>query len=349
MRPRLDEIDPNMEAVPLENGLLFQDVRHTPACIHGLIEGEYARLPAALRPLASGKLLPMQYSTSGGRVRFLTDSRRLGLRMLASNASGLYNMAYTGYAGIDCYLGEGPGARYLATRCPPLGERFLESEIPLPGTLSLVTLYLPLYSGIERMELGIEPGAALLAPAPYTHEKSIVFYGSSITQGGCASRPSNSYCALVSRWLDSDFTCLGFSGGAKGESWMAEYIASLSMSCFVYDYDYNAPSPEYLRQTHRLFLETILNKNPELPVVALSRPNPDLSGPDAERREIVEETCAWAAAQGVRIWFVDGAQILGDWGRDSCTVDGIHPNDLGFWRMAESVLPCLREALGDRP
>ena len=348
MMKRLDEIDPNLKAVPLENGLLFQDIRHTPARIYGLIEGEYARLPAALRPLASEKLLPLQYNTSGGRVRFLTDSRRLGLRMLASDANGLPHMAYSGYAGIDCFLGEGPAPRYLATRWPPLGERLLESEIPLPGALSLVTLYLPLYDGIERLEIGLEPGASLLPPSPYTHEQPIVFYGSSITQGGCASRTSNTYCALVSRWLDSNFFSLGFSGSAKGEPWMAEYIAGLSMSCFVYDYDHNSPSPEYLRQTHRPFLETILSRNPDLPVVALSRPNPDLSGPDAERREIVRETCAWAAAQGARIWFVDGAFLLGDKGRDSCTVDGIHPNDLGFWRMAEAVYPCLQEALQPR-
>ena len=348
MTKRIEELDPNLRAVPLENGLFFQDVRSTPARIYGLVKGEYARLPAALRHLASEKLLPLQFNTSGGRVRFLTDSGRLGLRMLASDANGLPHMAYSGYAGIDCYLGEGPAPRYLATRWPPLGERLLESEIPLPGELSLVTLYLPLYDGIERLELGVAPGAALLAPPPYSREKPIVFYGSSITQGGCAGRPSNTYCALVSRWLDSDFRCLGFSGCAKGETWMAEYIAGLPMSCLVYDYDHNAPSPTYLRQTHRPFLETVLSRNPDLPVVALSKPNPDLSGPDAERREIIQETCAWAAGQGARIWFVDGARLLGDRGRDSCTVDGVHPNDLGFWRMAEGVYPSLREALESR-
>ncbi|MDE5699279.1 MAG: SGNH/GDSL hydrolase family protein, partial [Lachnospiraceae bacterium] len=249
MKTKMETIDENLKSVPLKQGLHFQDVRNTPARIYGLIEGEYARLPAALRPFASEKLLILQGNTSGGRVRFLTDSRRLGLRMIVTDSEGFPHMAYSGYAGIDCYLGEGPDPEYLGTRWPPLGERLLESEFELPGTLSLVTLYLPLYDGIKLLELGLEPDAALLAPPPYTRETPIVFYGSSITQGGCASRSSNTYCALVSRWLDSDFYCLGFSGNAKGEQWMAEYIAQLSMSCFVYDYDHNAPSPDYLRQT----------------------------------------------------------------------------------------------------
>jgi len=345
MKTKMEKIDKNFQAIPLEPGLCFQDVRSTPARIYGLIEGEYARLPAALRPLASEKLQMLQRCTSGGRVRFLTDSRRLGLRMLVSDAEGYPHMAYSGYAGIDCYLGEEPDPKYLGTRWPPLGECLLESEFALPGTLSLVTLYLPLYDGVELLELGLEPDAALLAPPPYLRETPIVFYGSSITQGGCASRTSNTYCALVSRWLDSDFYCLGFSGAALGEQWMAEYISKLPMSCFVYDYDYNAPSPDYLRQTHRPFLKTILDKNPALPVIAMSRPYPNLPGTDGERMEIVRETCAWAASQGAQIQLVDSLSLLGGRGRDSCTVDRTHPNDLGFFRMAETLLPYLSRAL----
>ena len=342
---RLDVLDANLKAVPLEDGLRFADVRRTAARICGLVPGEYARLPAPQRAMASEKLLPLTTNTSGGRVRFRTNSRRLGLRMQITSGAGLPHMAYAGCAGVDCYLGDGPGARYCATRWPPLGERLLSSEIPLTGELETVTLYLPLYDGVELLELGLEQGAELLAPPPYAVETPVVFYGSSITQGACAGRTSNTYCALVSRRLDSDYLCLGFSGSAKGERWMAEYIAGLSMSCFVYDYDHNAPSPEALRQTHRPFLEVILDKNPRLPVVALSRPNPDLRGEDAERREIIRESCQWAASRGARIWFVNGDALLGDQGRDSCTVDGIHPNDLGFWRMAEAVYPSLREAL----
>ncbi len=116
MKTKMEKLDQNLQAVPLEAGLRFQDVRSTPARIYGLIEGEYARLPAAQRSLASEKLLMLQGCTSGGRVRFLTDSRRLGLRMLVTDSEGYPHMAYSGYAGIDCYLGEGTDPEYLGTR-----------------------------------------------------------------------------------------------------------------------------------------------------------------------------------------------------------------------------------------
>ena len=328
------------------NGLVYTDLWQTKAKVCGLIDGEFARLPAALRPLANERLRQLQTNTSGGRVRFVTDSSRLGVRMQVTDPVGIVHMPYTGYGGIDILLGEGPDTRYLATRVPPMQEAELDTEVPLPGSPVLVTIYLPVYDGVSRFELGVEHGASILPPTPYTRETPIVFYGSSITQGACASRPSNCYIARVSRWLDSDFISLGFNGSAKGESWLAEYIAGLKMSCFVYDYDHNAPSPEYLRQTHRPFLETILSRQPELPVVALSKPNPRLDGPDAERREIIRQTCAWAASQGANIRFVDGDTILGVKGRDCCTVDGIHPNDLGFWRMAEAVYPHVKALLG---
>lgn len=326
--------------------LVFSPVWQTDARIYGLVDGEFARLPASIRPLANERLLHLQTNTSGGRIRFITDSTCLGIHMQVSDANGEPHMPYTAYAGIDILLGEGPDTRYLATRVPPLNETVLHTEVALPGEPVLVTVYLPVYDGVKSFEIGVDDGASILSPPPYTREDPIVFYGSSITQGACASRPSNAYTALVSRWLNSNYISLGFNGSAKGELWLAEYIANLKMSCFVYDYDHNSPSPEYLLDTHRAFLETILNKQPDLPVVALSRPNPKLDGPDAQRREIVRATCVWAAGQGANIRFIDGNTLFGTEGQDCCTVDGVHPNDLGFWRMAKTVYPHIKAVLG---
>ena len=343
--PTLEEIDPNMKNAPLENGLHFTDARSTPARFYGLVEGEYARLPENVRAQANEAQRILQTNTSGGRVRFVTDSKRVGVRTRVTDTGGIPNFTYIGYAGIDCYTSAGLDYRFRGVCCPPLGGAKGESSFRLSGKPELVTLYLPLYDGLESFEIGLEPGASLEAPPPYTHETPIVYYGSSITQGGCAGRAGNNYCALASRWLDSDFTCLGFSGNAKGEPWMAKHIAGLPMSCFVFDYDHNAPDPAYLRETHRPFLEIILSRRPELPVIMLSKPNPDLSGPDFERREIIRDTYEWAKSQGARAWFVDGESLFGGKGYECCTVDGDHPNDLGFFRMAETVYPILREAL----
>lgn len=343
--PSYGQIDPNMEITPLKSGLDFVDVRETDAKFYGLVKGEYNRLPENVQGYASERVRFLQTNTSGGRIRFITNSKRLGIRIHVTDSMGLFNMPFSGYAGADCYSGEGNAFRFLGPCCPPLGKRKGEITFQLSGETELITIYLPLYDGVEKLEIGLESSALLETPPPYSRETPIVFYGSSITQGACASRAGNTYCALASRWLDSDFICLGFAGNARGERWMAEYIANLSMSCFVFDYDHNAPDPAHLRKTHRPFLEQILDKQPELPVLLMSRPNPDLSGADRERREIIMENYNWALSRGAKVWFIDGNSLFGKKGKECCTVDTVHPNDLGFYRMAEAVFPVLEEML----
>jgi hypothetical protein len=114
-----------------------------------------------------------------------------------------------------------------------------------------ITINFPLYSSVSALYIGLEENAVVEPSAGYKNKKPMVFYGSSITQGACASRPGNSYANIVSRTLGIDHINLGFSGNAKGEQTMADYIASLDMSVFVYDYDYNAPDPEHLQNTHQ--------------------------------------------------------------------------------------------------
>ena len=129
---------------------------------------------------------------------------------------------------------------------------------------------------------------------------------------------------------------------------MAEYIASLPMSVFVLDYDHNAPNPEHLNKTHYRFYEIIRKAQPDLPIIMVSMPDTDRNPADAdERRGIIMNTYLRARAEGDRkVWFVDGRTLFGGRDRDCCTMDGCHPNDLGFYRMAEGLLPAIREALG---
>lgn len=128
---------------------------------------------------------------------------------------------------------------------------------------------------------------------------------------------------------------------------MAEYISSLHMSAFVMDYDYNAPNSDHLKNTHEASFRIIRKKNPNVPVIFLSRPNPDRKPADAMlRREIIYTTYRNALDQGDRpVWFVDGAELFGDRDRCACTVDGVHPNDIGFYRMAQNIYPTLQNAL----
>lgn len=119
------------------------------------------------------------------------------------------------------------------------------------------------------------------------------------------------------------------------------------MSLFFMDYDHNAPTTEHLQNTHYHFYKIIREKNPSLPIIMASMPNLDLR-PNfrAERREVIRATYDRAVAEGDQlVWFVDGETLFGEEDRDACTMDGAHPNDLGFYRMAKSLLPFIKNTL----
>lgn len=219
----------------------------------------------------------------------------------------------------------------------------------MPGSMETVTVNLPRNDHLLSMEIGIEDGAVMREAPEYDIPKPIVFYGSSITEGGCASRPGNAYTSIVSRWLDADHRNMGFSGRARGEAGFAEYLAGMrDMSLFVMDYDHNAPSPEHLQETHAPFFRIVREAQPELPIVILSRPDTDKFPEDSRRRrDIIRQTYQDAVESGDRkVWFMDGGAFFGPEGRGECTVDGTHPNALGFMRMAQELYPLLCEILG---
>jgi hypothetical protein len=201
----------------------------------------------------------------------------------------------------------------------------------------------------QGVEVGIEKTATLQAPAAHKVDKPVLFYGSSITQGGCASRPGNNYTSMLCRAVDAEQINMGFSGSARGEDSMAEAIASLDLAVFVYDYDHNAPSDEHLTATHERFFKIIRAKNPELPVIMMNRCDYYDNVTCRNRRDIVRKTYENAIASGdKKVWFIDGESLFEGDLRDACTVDACHPNDLGFFRMYAKVLPVLKDALKNR-
>jgi lysophospholipase L1-like esterase len=205
----------------------------------------------------------------------------------------------------------------------------------------------PLYNGVKEVHIMIEKGASLEKPTSYIVGGPVVFYGSSITQGGCASRPGNAYTHILCRWLGAELLNLGFSGNAKGEPAMAEYIASLRMSAFIMDYDHNAPDLAHLEATHSEFFKIIRHDHPNLPILLVSRPDFD-SAPvlNAKRREVIRDTYKSAIDRDDQnVYFIDGQHLFGRNDRDACTVDTTHPNDLGFMRMAKTIYPLIRDVL----
>lgn len=357
---KLEKFDQNMAAstAACDADLYFPDCFAPPFRLEGFPwyaeDGKLHRLPAHMAARVSEGVAYLSTQAAGGNICFRTDSNRLYIE--AEVTEGALSPKFTpcGRCGFDVYAkwDGAPRETYLRTVQPDPGEKRMSLDIPdiaylLPGGSGKVQLRInfPPYDGVEMLRIGLTPGAQVWAPTPYTLETPVVFYGSSITQGGCASRPGNSYTNHLSRRLNVPIHNLGFSGSAKGEAEMAHIIAGLSMSAFVLDYDHNAPTLPHLQATHEPFFQIIRRAQPELPIIMLTKPN--LVGNFAQRRDVIRRTYENAIAAGDKyVWFIDGQKLFGEDDRDACTVDGVHPNDLGFLRMANAVEPVLRRALG---
>ena len=345
-RKNIGEIDQNLRVarVKLPEDVVFYDVRKPPFDLYGLYnprqEPAFRRMPDVTAKKVSPQVRQLACNTAGGRVRFATDSPYLAIRAVMPPVCQMPHMALCASAGFDLYIDSAGASNYYKTFIPPIDiENGYEFLVQLPQGLKQYTINFPLYSDVDALYIGIKQGSLLQKGARYRYDNPVVYYGSSITQGACASRPGNSYQAIISRNLDCDYINLGFSGSAKAEEEIARYLSQLPASVFVCDYDHNAETVEDLQNTHeRLFL-IYRERHPQTPVVFISRPDFD-EDPDesAVRRDVIYQTYAKARKAGDQnIYFIDGRWLFGTQGRDSCTVDGCHPSDLGFMRMAETI------------
>ena len=271
------------------------------------------------------------------------------------------HMPATGVSGLDLYAKADDGRwRWLAVG-QPQGVRSNSATLASgpPDARREYLLYLPLYNGVSSLELGIPEDRTIARPAPRATDrrKPIVFYGTSITQGGCASRPGIVHTAILGRRLDRPVINLGFSGNGKMEPEVATLLAELDPSVYVLDCLPNMTAAQ-LEQRVEPFVRTLRKAHPSTPIVlAEDRTYSNAWLVTAQRQRNSTSRAALKAAydrlqaSGVKdLIYLPGDPQLGDDGEG--TVDGSHPTDLGFLRMADAFAevlgPVLRENTGSR-
>lgn len=338
-----------------DDGFIYIDAKNPPFVLGGLIApedncGEYYRLDASKKDAYSGANKGLANHTAGGSIRFSTDANQISLRIHNRESSvGMHHFCDRGVWGVDAYVGTGTARSYVGKQMQTFADdpNFNQGTLDLPEGINEVQINLPLYGGISKLEIGFPSGSKLGAPTPRT-VGAVAFYGSSITQGGCVSRPANSYASIVCRALDADCVNYGFSGSAMGELAVAEHIASRDLACFVMDYDYNAPSAEHLEATHEPFFKRIREIQPDLPVVFVTHPfYYEPTDGDKQRIAIVRKTYENAKNAGDKnVYFVDSGDFFTKEMRDLYSVDNLHPNDLGQFSMAEIIYPVVKKAVG---
>lgn len=328
-----------------EADIQFYDVRSDPFEVYGLynyrVEPVFKRLPDDIAESVSAEVGILAKNTAGGRVRFTTDSSYIAIKSVMPDITRFPHMTLAGTTGFDLYEDKGGKGMYIGTFIPPIDIKDgYESIIRFPDhRIRSLTVHFPLYNTVSALYIGIQSDSIVKPGKKYAYENPILYYGSSITQGGCASRPGNCYQNIISEKLNCNHINLGFSGSAKAESTIVDYMSTLNFCIFVSDYDHNAPTVEHLKNTHERMFLAIRKTHPFTPVIFMTRPDFEFNiEENIARRNVIHQTFLNALSCGDKnVYFIDGECLFKEENRDACTVDGCHPNDAGFVRMAEVV------------
>lgn len=340
------------------------------ACIFKRMDLEVAAMIANVDPKTysfvnkEGKFINNVYShareAASGRIRFYTDSPQVAIRATLQNWNPEYakSMVLAKY-GFDVYVDTENGSTYAGTIST---ETIPETAglVNVEGSISFneegphnITIYFPISIETKEVQIGVVQGCTIQRhKQDYKEKEYVVYYGSSVTQGGAVSKPGNSYVNIVGRNLNVDYLNLGVWGSAKGQARFASYIAEIKkMTLFVLDYDHNNANIVNLTDTHYAFYETIRKSHPSIPIVILTRPNNRLNvlhEEDAERystvdemKAVILETYEKAVQSGDKnVHYIDGKTFFEYSAKG--LADNVHPNDYGQSKMAEGVTAVLK-------
>ena len=289
-------------------------------------------------------------NTAGVRLLLRTDSTALTFRasfppfQIRTNMTQFTAHGVSTYVDGKCWSAKIPGGEG--------GECELSLFADVDRAMRDICIYLPLYGPLDVLGIGIDESSSLKGPKPFAVEKPVVFYGTSITQGGCASRPGLSYQATLARSLNIDYANFGFSGLGRCEKEVAEALSEIDSSCFVLDVGQNTSVKE-LDERYASFLNALREARPDVPVLATTPIfyNAELWSRDHQvtverKREIIRDCIVRRREAGdARLTILEAQEYLWSDFTDGA-VDGGHPNDLGFAQMARGMEPVLQGILG---
>ena len=349
--------DPRMaldNAVVDTNGIKWIDGKYLPLegkCF-AEVDDFYDRLPKNVTTNVNGGVRGMKHHSAGLQFRFRTSSKTLDFKWIPySKSLSMDHMPSTGVSGIDVYRQAPDGTwRYVSTgRIRDAVKGGSHRVWGSPGAAYIVNL--PLYNGIRSFSLGIEKNATIeaLGPRKSGIDKPVVFYGTSITHGGCASRPGLAFPSIVGRDLDVPIVNLGFSGSGVMEFEMSEHLAAIDASCYVLDCLWNmgmkssGKKGRNMDENYEPFIRNLRAKRPGVPIVMAEQCDVFCGGPNA-KDQFIKKLYDKLVAEGWKdlVYLPKKDMYTGDF---EGTVDGCHPNDWGMMSMGKAFGAAVKKAL----
>jgi len=311
-----------------------------------LKESPYDRLPFSYKALVRTPVWELSKSSAGMSIRFFTDTTNLTVKWEVLNNFSMDHMPDTGIKGVDLYYRNGEEWQYINTGRP---QGFI-NEYKLIENMSEemkeFRIFLPLYDGVKNIEIGIDPTSSIIKPNK-NPKKPIIFYGTSITQGGCASRPGMVHTNIMSRQLDVDVVNFGFSGNGRMEQPIADIISSVEPSLYIIECMPNMIKPELITERTIPLVNTIRKQNPDTPIVFIDlfkSPITILNEKTRSENNALDDALKVEFEKMIKngydnIYLIETPKL--DHIDHEGTVDAIHFTDLGFQNYADFLISQL--------
>lgn len=279
-------------------------------------------------------------STAGMALVFSTNSSFIdvGARYIWEHRKD--NMTGIASAGFDLYIKNKGQWVYAGTGVAQDRSQAVRIVSDMDTTLKECLLYLPVYSELERLEIGVNTKAVIKSiPNPFTVKT--VFFGSSFTQGTAASRPGMSYPMQLQRSLNMDVCNLGFAGNSKLQPYFADVLAAVQADAFVFD-AFSNPTAAIIKERLAPFIEKLVKAHPHTPLIFVETIHRGKANFD--RKVMADEAAKRATAREImkefvkrysNVYFVENplpAQQTGD-----TSADGVHPSDMGYQLWAQNL------------
>ncbi len=339
--------------------MVFHDVRKLGVEGKSWTEEErlrpFDRFPKVAEKNVPASVWGLSRDTAGMMFRFRTDSTVIRVKYrLVSPALSMVHMPATGKSGIDLYARDDQGKWRWVMVSMPGGQ---DVSVDFPGVRTddahqnrEYALYFPLYNGVETMEIGIPKSAKFESLA--VREKPLVFYGTSITHGACASRPGMVHTAILGRKLDRSVLNLGFSGSGRMDTGVVDLMTRVDAAVYIIDCLPNMGPADVKARTVPL-VETLRKARPDTPIILVEDrvftnawASPAKLKFHHENHAALKGEFEKLQAKGVKgLYYIPGDNLLGD--DSEGATDASHPNDLGFLRQADAFEPVIRQALGE--
>ncbi len=311
-------------------------------------ESFYDRLPASVKEGCREELWTLSTNSAGIAIRFRTNSTTIGVKWTVRQQMNMGHMTTVGIRGVDLYRLTDDGWRHVNSGRPSAKSKENSGVLisNMASEYAEYMLYLPLYDGVSDVQIGVDRGAVIEQPAVATPraDRSVVFYGTSITQGGCANRAGMCYSSILSRDMDFEAINLGFSGNARCDLYIAEAMARLNPTAYFLDFVPNCTA-KMIEERAIEFIEVIRKAHPTTPIIMIDsykfppsqfnlEQRSQLEAKTVEMRKVAEHF-----KRDKNFYFYEGAS----YNDDECSVDGAHLTDLGFKAMADHYKKLLKK------